>query len=109
MYMNKEKYKLAEFRKTIPARQAELWTEDEEKDCIERFIQGEDISSLAMEYQRSEIAILKKLNSKGVCDYCKRPRQKNRPKCKCRDCSHYISGKCSGGIMCTVENPSPVN
>ena len=109
MYMNNNKTLLAEFKRSVPQRQAEYWTEEEEQDCISSYLEGEDISSLAMKYQRSEIAVFKKLDSKGVCDFCKRSRQKNKPKCKCADCIHYRAGQCSGGEMCKKENPPPAD
>jgi len=71
-----------------PERSGEYWGEDEREKLKELFNEGIDISRIALELQRSEMAVIQQLimgkflTSPGTS----RPRKPKPPRCLCQEC-----------------------
>lgn len=79
-------------------RHREYWSDDEKSKLIEMFENGTGITEMALELQRSEMAIVNQLNALGLFRKCRAPKQRKQG-CLCSECSYYPNcEKCKQSI-----------
>lgn len=71
-----------------PERSREYWSNDEHEKLTRQYYSGVGISQIALELQRSELAVIQHLMTSKILTTPGRRRQKKRPKprCLCGDC-----------------------
>lgn len=72
----------------MPERSGNYWTKDEVKHLSDLFFDGFGISSIALELQRTEVAVFQQLMYQGfIKSYgVRRNRGRNKVKCLCNKC-----------------------
>ena len=76
-------------------RMGERWTDEERKEVEEAYFKGEDISQIALQHQRSELAIVKQLDKAGA--FC------NQGKTRAPKTESCLCYKCLGKYACPVS------
>jgi len=72
----------------LNTRHRSYWTEEDKQELKDRFYAGEGISTMALTFQRSELAIINQLNAMNLFQKHRAPKTK-KPECLCSQCSLY--------------------
>ena len=82
-------------------RHREYWSDYEKNKLKEMFENGIGITEMALELQRSEMAIVNQLNAMGLFKKCRAPK-KAKKECLCPQCSHY--GECTNPCKAVLSD-----
>ena len=69
-------------------RHREYWSEDEKNRLLQMFYDGIGITEMALELQRSEMAIVNQINALNLFKRCRAPKRQKK-ECLCPQCAHY--------------------
>lgn len=102
MEVNNDELAALRSGKKLPQRSGEYWSEEERKDLQRRFMEGDDLSKLALHYKRGELAIIEQLIRAGLMKQQGRPRNRRSKKargsqCLCKVCDVASCQNCGRG------------
>lgn len=93
-------------------RMGERWTDEERKEVKEAYFKGEDISQIALQHKRSELAIIKQLDDAGAFGNQGKSRAPKTESCICHKCpcKHAcpVSPENRDKIMCVIKEDAHV-
>lgn len=80
----------------IPERSREYWSTKEREEMVQSFQSGTGISEIALQLQRSEMAVVQQLITAGLLTSpgASRPRKRKKHKCRCPSCVFYQNRHC---------------
>ena len=67
-------------------REGDFWTEDERETLIQKFREGEGITAMALEFQRTESAIIQQIEALDLFGRKKKHPAQKPPCCLCANC-----------------------
>lgn len=67
-------------------REGDFWTEDEREKLIQKFREGEGITAMALELQRTESAIIQQIEALDLFGRKKKNPAPKQPCCLCANC-----------------------
>ncbi|MEY8232555.1 hypothetical protein AALA82_13185 [Oscillospiraceae bacterium 50-16] len=90
----------------IPERAREYWKSEEREELKRLFYQGRGITEIALQLQRSEMAVVQQLMTAGLLTSpgASRPRKSTMPKCLCEKCGFNSDGCIQFGCRMREEN-----
>lgn len=67
-------------------RHGDYWTAEEKEELVRMFKQGEGITAMALEFQRTESAIIQQIEAMDLYGRKKKKSTSKQPGCLCADC-----------------------
>lgn len=88
----------------IPERSGEYWSKDEREEMVRSFRSGVGISEIALQLQRSEIAVVQQLVVMKllISPRAGHPRRTKQARCLCEKCQ-FGPNKCKKADRCVRE------
>lgn len=90
----------------LPERAGEYWKPAEREELKQRFYQGQGITEIALQLQRSEMAVVQQLMTAGLFTSpgASRTRKGTAPRCLCEKCGFNPDGCIQFGCRMREEN-----
>lgn len=67
-------------------RHGDYWTAEEKEELVRKFNEGEGITAMALEFQRTESAIIQQIEAMDLYGRKKKKSTPKQPGCLCADC-----------------------
>ena len=69
-------------------RHGDYWTAEEKDELVRKFNEGDGITAMALEFQRTESAIIQQIEAMDLYGRKKKKSTPKQPGCLCADCKH---------------------